>query len=232
MRRALLLLLALSLAPPVKAQSPCAALGGVNDLPLVERSVRGSGDLFAVLVTGDGGWMRIDRKLADRLLEGGVPVVGFLSRYFGTRRTPEETACALERVIEHYSLQWARGHVILIGYSRGADVLPFMASRLSPVVKQKVSLIALLGLEPSIDFEYHPPWSPAAWFRHPPQYPVGPELDKLRGQRVLCVYGEDEPDSLCPGLDPHFFTLLREPGGHHFGGRYSEIGAEILRQAR
>ena len=226
------MLLALSPVPAAKAQAPCSGPSEVKDLPLVERSVRGNGDLFAVLVTGDGGWMRIDRKVADRLLEGGVPVVGFLSRYFGTRRTPEETACALERVIRHYSVQWGRSRVILIGYSRGADVLPFMASRLSPEVKQKVSLIALLGLEPTIDFEYHPFWSPAAYFSHPPQYRVRPELDRLRGQKVLCVYGEDEPDSLCPGLDPQRFTLLREPGGHHFGGRYSEIGAEILRQAR
>ena len=182
-----MLLLAFCFVPPAEAQSPCSGLEGVKDLPLVERSARGKGDLFAVLVTGDGGWMRIDRKLADRLLEDGVPVVGFLSRYFGTRRTPEETACAMERVIQHYSLQWSKSRVILIGYSRGADVLPFMASRLSPDVKKKVSLIALLGLEPSIDFEYHPPWNWAAWFRHPPQYPVRPELDR-RSRRSVPRY--------------------------------------------
>ena len=214
------------------AQTPCSGRVDIADLSLVERPVTGAGDRFAVMVTGDGGWMRIDNRIADRLRQGGVPVVGFLSRYFGTRRTPEETACAMERVIRHYSIQWRRSQVILIGYSRGADVLPFMASRLPADQREKLSLIALLGLEPFIDFEYHPPWTLKAYFSHPPQYPVGPEVEKLRGLNVLCVFGEKESDSLCPGLDPGAFTLLREPDGHHFGGRYEEIGAAILRQAK
>ena len=45
-------------------------------------------------------------------------------------RTPEESARALEGVIRAYKLRWHKDKVILIGYSRGADALPFMISRL------------------------------------------------------------------------------------------------------
>ena len=57
-----------------------------------------------------------------------------------------------------------------------------------------------------------------------------PELQKLRGMNVLCVYGEKETDSLCPSLDTNDYKILREPGGHHFAGRYAEIGDAIVRE--
>ena len=232
MKRSLLALLAACWVSSAGAQTVCAGRIDITGIPLIERPATGEGDRFAVMVTGDGGWRRIDETIAGRLRRDGVPVAGFLSDYFRTRRTPEESACALERVIRHYSIQWRKSSVILIGYSRGADVLPFMVSRLPAELRAKISLIALLGLEPSIDFEHHPPWNLLALFRHPPQFPVLPEVEKLRGQNVLCVFGEKETDSLCPRLDPGAFTILREPEGHHFGGRYEEIGTAILRQAK
>ena len=122
--------------------------------------------------------------------------------------------------------------MILVGYSRGADVLPFMANRLPRDLRGKLSLIALLGLEPLIDFEYHPWWDLTGYVHPPPQFPVRPEVEKLRDLNVLCVFGMKETDSLCPTLDATAFTILAEPGGHHFGGRYEEIGEAILRQAK
>jgi type IV secretory pathway VirJ component len=183
------------------------------------------------MLTGDGGWRRIDRKVTDDLRDAGIPVVGFLTNdYFRTRRTPDESGCALERVIRFYKLIWKKDKVLLIGYSRGADALPFMASRLPDDLRPSVQVIALLGLEPTIDFTYRPFWM--LRFHREPQFPVKPEVEKLRGQNVVCVYGERESDSLCPQLDPAAFKLVREPGSHHFAGQYKSVAAVILREAR
>jgi type IV secretory pathway VirJ component len=231
MKRLLVLLLLLC-AAPLFAEERCDALVDVSGLPLVELPARGSGDRFAVMITGDGGWRRIDDKVTDVLRAEGIPVVGFSAPgYFNVRRTPEESACALARVIRHYSLRWKRSHVVLIGYSRGADVLPFLVSRLPADLRASVSVVALLGLEPTIDFRYHPSWIP---FYHPheAQQPVAPEMEKLRGTNVLCVYGEREHNSLCPKLDPAAFRIVREPGSHHFAGRYAEVGRAILDASR
>ena len=116
----------------------------------------------------------------------------------------------------------------MIGYSRGADVLPFMASRLPRDLRESTQLIALLGLEPTIDFKYAPAWSPAAYNHKEPQYAVKPEVEKLRGQNVLCIFGAKEKDSLCHVLDPHAFKIVAEPGGHHFAGKYRDIADIIL----
>ena len=124
-------------------------------------------------------------------------------------------------------IRWNRSTILLVGYSRGADILPFMGSRLPADLREHVRLVVFLGLEPSIDFRYHASWIP---FYHPRevQFPVAPELEKMRDYRMLCVYGKREPHSLCRSLDPHLVRKLAEPGGHHFDGRYEEIGNAIV----
>lgn len=199
-------------------------------IPVLERpATAGTSDTFAVLITGDGGWRKVDKGVGERLRAAGIPVVGFLaSDYFRTERTPDESAKALESVIRTYQTKWQKRNVVLIGYSRGADVMPFMVSRLPDDLRQSTKLVALLGSGPSIDFKLSPWWSLAHYFVHPRQYAVLPEVEKLTGFRVMCVYGEKETDSICPALDPTRFTIVRAPGGHHFAGRYDEIGRTIL----
>jgi type IV secretory pathway VirJ component len=230
-RRLILILVLIFGVGRLAAGFQCTSRVNISDLPLVELPTSKTSDRFAVMISGDGGWRRIDRKVTDELRAAGVPVVGFLAPdYFRTRRTPDESACALERVIRHYQLQWRRQRVILIGYSRGADVLPFMASRLPEDLRPAVRLIALLGLEPMIDFKYHSFWLPH--LHREPQFPVKPEVEKLRGQNVVCVYGEKERDSLCQALDPSAFKIVREPGSHHFAGQYRDVADVILREAK
>ena len=211
----------------------CEPRADVSGIPLIEVSAPRQSNRFAVMITGDGGWRRVDRKVTDKLRAAGIPIVGFIaSTYFRTERTPDESACALERVVRTYKLRWHKNKVILIGYSRGADALPFMVSRLPDDVRASVALIALLGLEPWIDFKYDPPWTVAHYLRREKQYAVLPEMQKLRGDNVLCVYGDKEKDTLCKQLDPKVFKIAGEPGGHHFAGRYADVGEMILNAAR
>ena len=199
--------------------------------PVIEWPATGTSDRFAIMVTGDGGWRRVDAKVTDKLRANGIPIVGFIaSTYFQTRRSPDESACALAQLIQTYQQRWHKRRVILIGYSRGADVLPFMINRLPPDIRSSIQLTVLLGLEPWIDFEYHPIWTWAHYTRHAPQYSVLPEAERLRGEKVLCVYGEREKDSLCDKLAG--FKTLRLPGGHHFAGHYDAVADAILNALR
>jgi len=49
---------------------------------------------------------------------------------------------------------------------------------------------------------------------------------------VLCIYGEDEHDSLCPKLDPKKFIVVKVKGGHHFDGNYAGLADDILNAAK
>ena len=102
-----------------------------------------------------------------------------------------------------------------------------MVNRLSPSLQEKIKLIALLGIESTVDFEFHlSDWVPGS--SSEALYKVQPEVQKLNKFNVLCFYGEDEPESLCPLLDSKRFNIVKMPGGHHFGGNYMALTEKIL----
>ena len=195
------------------------------DLPVVEVPPTAAGPRFAVLISGDGGWAAIDKGIAAALQKQGVPVVGFDSlRYFWTARTPEGLAADLDRLIRYYADRWKRSEVILIGYSQGADVLPFALNRLPARTRARVKLTALLGLGQKASFEFHL----SNWIGASGDKPIAPEARKLLAADTLCIYGQDERDSLCPQLAPTHVRALSLAGGHHFGGDYDALAARIL----
>lgn len=217
-----------SLKPSTAETHPPAALA---DLPLIEvRAKTDATDTLIVILSGDGGWASIDRDLATHLAAQGHSVVGLNSlAYFWQRRTPDGAARDLDRILTYYLAAWHKQKIILIGYSRGADVLPFMANRLTPDLLQRTRLVALLGLEMEVEFEFHvQDWLSS---RNNTSLPVLPEVEKLRGVPLLCIAGEDESHSLCPKLDPKLATAVILQGGHHFGGDYTHLSRLILKAA-
>ena len=212
--------------------------GDVAGLPLVEVPATGegaggvAGETFAVIISGDGGWASIDRSLAEALSPRGIPVVGLDAlRYFWTRRTPDGAAHDLTRIVDHYIAKWHRQRVLLIGYSLGADVLPFLATRLPPALQDRTALVALVGPSHRTDFAFHvTEWLPGGARNAP--YAVLPEVERLTGFRVLCLYGGDDTDTICPTLDRKRFDVVELPGGHHFNGDYARIADMILRAAK
>lgn len=218
---------AASMAKPDGKPSP------LSDLPLIEVPAAGAGtDMMAVIITGDGGWGVTDRGIGRGLAAEGIPVVGLNSlRYFWTRRTPEQAAADLERILQHYSALWKRTKVAVIGYSFGADVLPFLLNRISRENLSKIEVVAFLGLSSTADFQFHM----TDWLisrKRSTALPVRPELEKLRGKRILCFYGTEDDDALCGELDPGLAKAVAIQGGHRFGKGYQPIVDAILREAR
>src|SRR5262249_33900722 len=150
----------------------------VADLPLVEvpAVAGGAGDEMAVIVTGDGGWAELDKSVAYALASAGVPTVGWSGlRYFSTPPTPAGASADLARIIVHYTEAWHKARVMLLGYSFGADVLPFLVTRLPSDIGRHVSKVALLGLSQTASFEFHV----ADWFGGMPKatYRTVPEIE-------------------------------------------------------
>lgn len=213
----------------VTAPRPPALLG---DLPLVEvpASTRGSADTFAVLLSGDGGWAGLDKQVAAALTAQGVPVVGLDSlRYFWSKRTPEGLAADLDRILAFYSQHWNRKRAVLIGYSQGANVLPFAVNRLAAPSRETVAQTVLMGLEEKAAWEFHV----ANWIgTGSDAVPITPEAIQLKAATTLCLYGVEEKGSLCPKLPKDSVTAHQLPGGHHFDGNYANLAELILARLR
>lgn len=211
------------------ANTPPPPSEDLKGLPLVEVPAQvPQKNALAVIITGDGGWALIDREVGNALAAQGIPVVGLNSlKYFWNRRTPDEAAADLDKILRHYMGKWGMRKVVLVGYSRGADVLPFMANRLPTDLLNRVSLIALIGPENSVDFQFHLSDFLSSKARST-DLPTLPEVTKLQGKRILCYYGSDESASLCPNLDTSWVTIIESKGGHHFGGDYDSIAKRII----
>jgi type IV secretory pathway VirJ component len=202
----------------------------IADLPLEEVHASGAGDEFALLLTGDGGWAGLDQELAARLAASGVPTVGLNSlKYFWRERTPDETARDVERVLRHYLSAWHRRRVLLIGYSFGADVLPFVVNRLPAELHERVASVSLLGIDAHASFEVRV----ADWIgTDQGGPPTRPELAEVTHVPVLCIYGEGEEDSICPALRGAGISREQIGKGHHFSGEYATLADRILAFSR
>lgn len=209
---------------------PSSASGAIDDLPIIEVAPSApQGDALVVILSGDGGWTSIDKEIATVLAGKGYPVAGLnCLQYFWKARTPDSAAKDLERILRHYIAAWGKKKFLLIGYSYGADVLPFMANRLPSDLLESVQMTVLLGLSETVAFEFHvSEWLGGSSGK---ELPVLPEVKKLKGARILCFYGEDEQDSLCRKIEPGFAKLIALPGAHHFGGNYSMVADRILKE--
>jgi type IV secretory pathway VirJ component len=196
------------------------------DLPLVEVRAAKPGPTFAVMLSGDGGWAGLDKNVAAALAKNGIDVVGFDSlRYFWSARTPQGLADDLDRVVRYYAAHWRKTDVVLVGYSQGADVLPFAINRLPPASHALVTHAVMMGLGTHASFEFHV----GNWLgADSGAIPIRPEAARMKPSKSLCIYGADEKDSLCPRLAPGSVETHVMKGGHHFDGAYDELASVII----
>ncbi len=213
--------------PPLRAQSSRTI--DVADLPLTFVAPQGtSARVTAVVMTGDGGWAELVKDIASGLASHGIGVVGFNSRaWLSSPKTPEETASAVVRAIEATRAKWPADRLVLVGYSRGADFAPFVATRLTAPLRAQLSGVAMFGLANAASFEFHLV-DLVRDTKRPTDIPLQPELLKLKGVRMRCVYGLDESESGCRDAPADLLVKDGRPGGHHFDRNADALVAHVL----
>jgi type IV secretory pathway VirJ component len=203
----------------------------VPDMPLtiVPATRASKAGLMAVIYSGDGGWVGIDRDVAGQLASAGIPVVGVDSlSYFWSARTPQGAGADLGRVIAAFSQRWHKPRVLLIGYSFGADTLPHMIGQMDAASRSRIASVSLLGLSPSADFQFRL----GSWLDMPSAdaLPTLPAVLRLKGLTVRCIRGVDEDDSACPAIPRGVVQQYVIPGGHHFNRNAALLSQIILGQ--
>jgi type IV secretory pathway VirJ component len=195
------------------AAAPTGRSVAETELPLVRVPARPSDAPLVLLLTGDGDWAAFVRDLANGVVARGAPVLGFKSRsYLSKPRTPEESAAALEEAVMAQLAAWDRSDLIIIGYSRGADMAPFVVNRWPKELRAAVRQIVLIGLGERASFEFHLDDLVRDVVR-PNDVPTRPELEKLAGIPLVCIRGADEKGSGCLDPLPGMRTVVHG-GGH------------------
>jgi len=206
---------------------------------------KGKGDVMAVIVSGDGGWSNLDRRLGIALIDRGVPVLGINSfKYYWRGHDPRQTARELDALMTKQLDAWGKRRIWLIGFSFGADVLPTITDQLGAENRARITQMVLLSPSRDVTFEIElqgymieQGWfkerlkDALQWINPIDHHDPLPPLRALHDQPpVVCYYGlDDAADSLCdqPGL-PTWVTVHAKQGGHHFDEGYGPLAQQML----
>ncbi|HSP06256.1 MAG TPA: AcvB/VirJ family lysyl-phosphatidylglycerol hydrolase, partial [Acidobacteriota bacterium] len=211
-----------------------AAPAVVPDMTLIEYPSQEK-DTMAIILSGDGGWVDLGRDLGDYLVSKKYAVVGFDTlQYYWNQRDPDSSANDMNRVIHGYLSAWKKQRVLLIGYSYGADVLPFMLRKMPAETRKRVAGVALIGPATKTQFEFNV----SELERNPGPLtgqPLQPELKHLKDTSVLCIGGFNERESLCRHIRnsklkiPNLEIKMLETG-HGFGNNPGSLADYILQK--
>ncbi|MEP6832919.1 MAG: AcvB/VirJ family lysyl-phosphatidylglycerol hydrolase [Gemmatimonas sp.] len=202
----------------------------VKGLPLNYTLPKGKPSHYtAVLMSGDGGFASLFTKLAQGMAEAGIGVVGFNSReWLSPGKTPDQSGAAVVRAIRAGMAKFGADSIIIVGYSRGADMAPFVGNRLPPDLRAVLGGIAMFGLATTANFEFHL-IDLVKDTQRDSDIPIMPELQKLQGVPMVCVFGSDEKSSGCRGAPETLMRIDMREGGHHFDGADKSLAAVVLK---
>lgn len=176
----------------------CCITAAADELPLVRVAAPpGTHGPLVLVLSGDGDWAAFVRELAEAAAAAGSPVLGLESRSYLTKaRTPDEAAAALASAVRAELEAQRRDSLVVIGYSRGADIAPFIVNRWPDDLRARVRNIAFVGLSERASFAFHLE-DLVRDVERPTDLPTRPEIEKLAGIPLLCVRGESEKGSFC-----------------------------------
>jgi type IV secretory pathway VirJ component len=178
---------------------------------------------IAMILSGDGGWFSFEQSIANKLGESGVPTIGIDTRkYFWNRKTPEKTASEMAEILNYYAKEWDKKKFVLIGYSQGAEIVPFLVTLFPRQVKLNVLSAVLLSPAETTDFEVHISNMLDLGNRQN-TYNVVEEIKKLEKINTICIYGQNEKSSMPGLLKSSQVKIVFIPGDHHYHGNSSLI---------
>jgi type IV secretory pathway VirJ component len=200
-----------------------------SELPLtIHPAVTKENLPLAFFISGDGGWTDFDQEVSEKLAEKGIPVVGLdAQKYFWDEKQPKETADDISKAIEHYMRQWNKKSFVLIGYSFGACVIPFIANCFSNPIKENFKGIYCFSPDETGDFEIH--ISDMLSLNNNEKYNVISELKKIKSIQPVCVFGNEEESEVRNHFSAAGLKVETLPGSHHYDNDYNALAAIVLK---
>ncbi len=204
----------------------CTILFAQTSLSLSVHSSSDTSKPLIFYISGDGGFNKFSTSFMQTLNKYGYAILGLDAKdYFWHKKNPTEAANAIEQAINQYNNQWKRKNIILIGYSFGSDVAPFMLTHFTPALTTRVNHIILLSPSSKTDFEIHV-LQMLGWGKNSGES-VPAEINKI-SKPVLIIMGDDEDDFPLNELTIKNKQVIKMPGGHHYDGNVEGLCKQIV----
>lgn len=204
------------------------AQNNINNLPVVLKPpTAGTTEPLILYITGDGGMKKFSANVIESFRQQNYPVVALNAlKYFWNKKTPQQAAKDVASLISYYQGQWGSNHgVVLIGYSLGADVLPFIYTSLPAETAEKVKHLVFLSPSLNTDLEVHV--SDMLGKSSSRGMSVPSEINKIKDKPLLLVFGAEEKDFNLSALNVRYQQLIL-PGGHAYDEDAGGVAGKIL----
>lgn len=182
-------------------------------------------------ISGDGGWNKFSATLIQQFSDDGFPVIALNAKsYFWERKTPQQTGTDVQALLNKYVKEWKRNKIVLLGYSFGADVMPFVYNNLAAEWQKKITHQVLLSPSPKTDFEIH--ISEMLGYRRKNGMSVVDEINKITACHFLFLFGEEDDDFPMNEIKIKNYKNSTLPGGHHFDNNVNEVVSKIEQETK
>lgn len=209
----------------------CFSESLAQPLPLKEWNTGQSDKPLVFYITGDGGLNDFSLAICKSFATKDYNVVALDAKaYFNEKKTPEKTTSDIYQYLQTRLASRNNRQAILIGYSFGADVLPFIINRLPADLLANVKAAFIISPSGSTDFEIH--WSDLLGGKTKRTMDVVNEINRLSLNNIVIINGSDEDDLNFEKITLKKYSHEVLPGGHHYSGKTENVAAMILRHSR
>jgi len=181
-------------------------------------------------ISGDGGFNKFSTSFMQSLNKEGYAVIGLDAKdYFWNKKKPQEAATAIEEVLNGSNKEWKKKNIVLIGYSFGADVSPFMLTHFSAALSNRINHLILLSPSAKTDFEIHV-LQMLGWGKDAGES-VPAEINKIL-KPVTIIVGDDENEFPFDQVTIKNKRIIKMPGGHHYDGDVDALCKQVIQQIK
>ncbi len=187
--------------------------------------------VVAVYVSGDMGLrFGLGSQVVPTLAAHGIPVVGVSSpANFGTRKTRAQVDAVITNAVRTALARTGASRVILMGQSFGADMVSATAPDLPADLRARIAAISVVVPAQTVYFRSDPT---GILYHGTPDARPAAALRALHWAPVVCIYGREETESLCPTLRGSGAQVVGLPGGHFLAHDDALVIATILATLR
>ena len=177
-------------------------------------------------ISGDGGWNKFSTTFINTIHSKGYSVVGLNAKeYFWHKKNAAVTAKDVASLLTVHMKGLKAKNIILIGYSFGADVMPFVVTRCDKIIRDNIKYIVLMSPSETTDFEIH--LTDLLGIGKGNGESVPQEINKI-SQPLLFVFGDKEDGFPFKEITIKNYKVSKLPGGHHYDGDPAAVCNIIL----
>jgi type IV secretory pathway VirJ component len=202
---------------------------GQSTLPLQYFGNSDTTKPLIVYLSGDGGMNSFTTSLVQSLNKKGYAILALDSKsYFWKKKDPQEFASAMSQSISNYLKAEKLSSFIVLGYSFGAAVSPFLVTRLPQNLHSKCKDLVLLSVSAHTEFEVKV-LDMLGWGSKKDENVIA-ELNKV-SLPVILFFGKDEIDFPANKVTIHKQVIVMD-GGHHYDNDIVDLSDKIINKIR